>query len=96
MINLQNYIIRRSKRKQPSYILEVINKTTPERVRFEFVSEVEERECLPVLERVVELAFDSMINGMIVPEFTSSSRSTPLKQPLTKHSIGRLADPSSP
>lgn len=38
-INLQNYILRKSKKKSPqSYILEVINKTTPERIKFSFVN----------------------------------------------------------
>jgi hypothetical protein len=42
-INFMNYILRKSKKKNPQcYILEVVNKTQPEHIRFSFANREEE------------------------------------------------------
>lgn len=67
-INLQNYILRESKKKSSPqiYILEAINKSNPERVRFSFVDTEDEIVNFRIIQQLAELAFQSSVNSMIL------------------------------
>ncbi len=68
-INLQNYILRESKKKTypQMYILEAINKSDPERVRFSFVDTEQEIVNFRTIHQLAGLAFQSSVNSMILP-----------------------------
>lgn len=52
-IDLRSYLLRKSKKKDPVYILEAIKASNPETIRFSFVSLQDESEYLPIVKQAV-------------------------------------------